>query len=213
MTQRPELYGPLALQLRDAVREDLERRFGELCVSRGVLSTADLRRGLDEQKRLRDEGSDTSLVHALTRLGLVDGGGPLWPLFDEVLASPSEVPAPGGRLGRYELVCEVGRGGSGTVYKAYDTTLHRIVAVKTIKSEHAEPAELVRSLVREAQTLAGLSHKNIVAVTLTEFIDDIDGARHRHCDFENRNPSFTDDFRHSDGFVGRCGAHDGDYAN
>jgi tetratricopeptide (TPR) repeat protein/predicted Ser/Thr protein kinase len=164
MTKRPELLGPLALQLRDAVREDLERRFGELCVSRGVLSSADLRRGLEEQKRLRDEGADASLVHALTRLGLVDGGGPLWPLFDEVLASPVEVPAPGGRLGRYELIGEVGKGGSGTVYKAYDTTLHRIVAVKTITSTLAEPAELVRSLVREAQTLAGLSHKNIVAV-------------------------------------------------
>ncbi|HVE39888.1 MAG TPA: protein kinase [Planctomycetota bacterium] len=164
MTNRPELYGPLALQLRDAVREDLERRFGELCVSRGVLSSADLHRGLEEQKRLRDEGADASLVHALTRLGLVDGGGPLWPLFDEVLASPSEVPAPGGRLGRYELIGDVGKGGSGTVYKAYDTTLHRIVAVKTITSTLAEPAEIVRSLVREARTLAGLSHKNIVAV-------------------------------------------------
>jgi tetratricopeptide (TPR) repeat protein len=164
MTMRRELYGALALQLRDAVREDLERRFGDLCVSRGVLSAADLQRGLEEQKRLRDEGAEASLVHALSRLGLVDGGGPLWPLFDEVLASPSEIPAPGGRLGRYELICEVGKGGSGTVYKAYDTTLHRIVAVKTITSSNAEPAELVRSLVREARTLAGLSHKNIVAV-------------------------------------------------
>jgi tetratricopeptide (TPR) repeat protein/predicted Ser/Thr protein kinase len=160
MTERPELYGPLALQLRDAVREDLEKRFGELCVSRGVLSAAELRRGLDEQKRLREEGADASLVHALTRLGLVDAGGPLWPIFDEVLASPSEVPAPGGRLGRYELIGEVGKGGSGTVYKAYDTTLHRIVAVKTIPSALAD----VQSLVREARTLAGLSHKNIVAV-------------------------------------------------
>jgi tetratricopeptide (TPR) repeat protein/predicted Ser/Thr protein kinase len=164
MTKRPEINGSLALQLRDAVREDLERRFGDLCVSRGVLSADGLRRGLEEQKRLRDEGAEASLVQALTRLGLVDAGRPLWPLFNEVLAAPSEVPAPGGRLGRYELICEVGKGGSGTVYKAYDTTLHRIVAVKTIQSAIAEPAELVRRLVREAQTLAGLSHKNIVAV-------------------------------------------------
>src|SRR5205085_11337840 len=129
-------------------REDLERRFGELCVARGVLSAADLRRGVEEQQRLREQGGDPSLVHALTRLGLVDGGGPLWPLFDEVLASPSEAPPPGGRLGRYELIREVGKGGTGTVYKAYDTTLHRIVAVKTITSDLAEPAALVRALVR-----------------------------------------------------------------
>ena len=57
------------------------------------------------------------------------------------------------------------------------------------------------------------AHENLVTITLTEFIDDIDCARYGHRDFENGNASFTDDFRHSDGFVGRCGSHDGDYAN
>jgi len=158
-----DVDGSLALRLRDAVRGDLERRFGELCVARGLLSQADLRRGLDEQERLRTAGEDASLVHALGRLGLLDGG-PLWGLVDEVLAAPAEEPPPGSRLGRYELIREVGRGGTGTVYKAYDTQLRRVVAVKTIRPELAEPAELVRSLVQEARTLAGLSHKNIVRV-------------------------------------------------
>lgn len=158
-----EFDGSLALRLRDAVRGDLERRFGDLCVSRGLLTDADLRRGFEEQDRLRKAGEDASLVHALARLGLVDGG-PLWGLVDEVLAAPSEEPPPGGRLGRYELIREVGRGGTGTVYKAYDTQLRRVVAVKTIRPDLAEPAELARSLVQEARTLAGLSHKNIVRV-------------------------------------------------
>jgi serine/threonine-protein kinase len=158
-----EFDGSLALRLRDAVRGDLERRFGDLCVSRGLLTDADLRRGFEEQERLRKAGEDASLVHALARLGLVDGG-PLWGLVDEVLATPSEEPPPGGRLGRYELIREVGRGGTGTVYKAYDTQLRRVVAVKTIRPDLAEPAELARSLVQEARTLAGLSHKNIVRV-------------------------------------------------
>ena len=158
-----DVDGSLALRLRDAVRGDLERRFGELCVSRGLLSEADLRRGLEEQERLRKEGEDASLVSALGRLGLVDGG-PLWGLVDEVLAAPSEEPPPGRRLGRYELIREVGKGGTGTVYKAYDTQLRRVVAVKTIRPDLAEHAELVQSLVREARTLAGLSHKNIVRV-------------------------------------------------
>jgi tetratricopeptide (TPR) repeat protein/predicted Ser/Thr protein kinase len=159
----PDLHESLALHLRDAVRGDLERRFGELCVSRAILSEADLRRGLEEQERLRAQGGEATLVHALARLGLVDGG-PLWHLVDEVLAAPSEAPPPGRRLGRYELIREVGRGGIGTVYKAYDTRLNRVVAVKTIRLDLAEPAELTRSLVREAQMMAGLSHPNIAAV-------------------------------------------------
>jgi tetratricopeptide (TPR) repeat protein/predicted Ser/Thr protein kinase len=158
-----DVDGSLALRLRDAVRGDLERRFGDLCVSRGLLSEADLRRGLEEQERLRKAGEDASLVAALGRLGLVDGG-PLWGLVDEVLAAPSEEPPPGRRLGRYELIREVGKGGTGTVYKAYDTQLRRVVAVKTIRPDLAEHTELVQSLVREARTLAGLSHKNIVRV-------------------------------------------------
>lgn len=155
-----DIDGSLALRLRDAVRDDVERRFGELCVARGLLSGEDLRRGLEEQERLRAEG-DASLVHALTRLGLVDGG-PVWRLLDEALAAPAE--PPGRRLGRYELIREVGKGGTGTVYKAYDTRLDRVVAVKTIRPDLAEPDALARVLAREAKTLAGLSHKNIVAV-------------------------------------------------
>ncbi|HEX7898589.1 MAG TPA: tetratricopeptide repeat protein [Planctomycetota bacterium] len=144
--------GSLALRLRDAVREDVELRFGRLCVSRGILSEDDLRRGMEERKRL----GDASLVHALLRLAGTDGGT-LWPLLDEVLSSPADAP-PGRRLGRYELIREIGKGGTGTVYKAYDTRLNRVVAVKTLQA--ADPEELVR----EARTLAELSHKNIVAV-------------------------------------------------
>ena len=192
-----DVDGSLALRLRDAVRGDLERRFGDLCVSRGLLTEADLRRGLEEQERLRKEGEDASLVHALGRLGLVDGG-PLWGLVDEVLAAPAEEPPPGGRLGRYELVREVGRGGTGTVYKAYDTQLRRVVAVKTIRPELAEPAELARSLVQEARTLAGLSHKNIVRVYDA---GEIDGTPFLSMEFVDGQP-FGELIRRSPGSIG-----------
>jgi hypothetical protein len=177
------LDGSLALRLRDEVRGDLERRFGNLCVTRGLLSEAGLRRGLEEQERLRNAGEDASLVHALARLGLVDGG-PVWLLLDEVLASPPEEP-PGRRLGRYELIREIGKGGTGTVYKAYDARLSRVVAVKTIRPDLAEPAELVRSLVQEARTLAGLSHRNIVRVYDA---GEIDGTAFLSMEFVDGHP-------------------------
>jgi tetratricopeptide (TPR) repeat protein len=71
--------------------------------------------------------------------------------------------APGARLGRYELVGLLGKGGMGEVYAAYDPQLDRYVAVKVLLAEIRSEAASAR-LVREAQSLARLSHPNVVAV-------------------------------------------------
>jgi serine/threonine-protein kinase len=72
------------------------------------------------------------------------------------------------RLGRYEIVSEVGRGGMGVVYRGLDSALGRTVAIKTIRlSEYATPQEvrtLRERLLREARTAGTLAHLNIVAV-------------------------------------------------
>jgi tetratricopeptide (TPR) repeat protein len=71
--------------------------------------------------------------------------------------------APGSRLGRYELVGLLGKGGMGEVYAAHDPQLDRFVAVKVLLAEIRSEAASAR-LVREAQSLARLSHPNVVAV-------------------------------------------------
>lgn len=72
------------------------------------------------------------------------------------------------RLGRYEVISEIGRGGMGIVYRGRDTALGRAVAIKTISlgSEGtAKEAEQLRErLMREAQAAATLSHPNVVTV-------------------------------------------------
>jgi serine/threonine-protein kinase len=72
------------------------------------------------------------------------------------------------QIGRYQIECEIGRGGMGIVYRALDPVLRRVVAVKVIRlSEFAEPeqrAELEKRLVREARSAGVLAHSNIVAV-------------------------------------------------
>ena len=59
---------------------------------------------------------------------------------------------------RYELVGRVGRGATGSVYRAYDHTLDRQVAIKLLK-----PGELVVA-EREAQVLARVTHRNVVTI-------------------------------------------------
>ncbi|MBI3271048.1 MAG: protein kinase [Planctomycetes bacterium] len=67
-------------------------------------------------------------------------------------------------FGRYRLLSEVGRGGMGVVYKAWDGELKRVVALKTLLPE-ATPSELdVQRFLREARASARLRHPNIVQV-------------------------------------------------
>ena len=66
-------------------------------------------------------------------------------------------------IGRFRVEAVLGRGGMGEVYRAFDPTLQRIVAVKTVRPDMARPEYLAR-MMREAQACARLSHPNIVTV-------------------------------------------------
>jgi serine/threonine protein kinase len=71
--------------------------------------------------------------------------------------------ASGSVLGRYIVVDELGHGGMGVVYKAYDPKLDRMVAVKLLRPRDGAPREQERML-REGQAMARLAHPNVVAV-------------------------------------------------
>ena len=72
------------------------------------------------------------------------------------------------RIGRYEIVSELGRGAMGIVYRAYDPRIGRDVAIKTIKlADQVAPDEmqgLRERLFREAQSAGRLSHPGIVTI-------------------------------------------------
>jgi eukaryotic-like serine/threonine-protein kinase len=66
--------------------------------------------------------------------------------------------------GRYRLVHEVARGGMATVWRAEDTLLDRLVAVKLLHPQFAADPEFVERFRREARAAARLSHPNIVPI-------------------------------------------------
>jgi tetratricopeptide (TPR) repeat protein len=68
------------------------------------------------------------------------------------------------RIGKYEILERVGRGGMGSVFRAYDPMLDRAVALKVISSESDATEELRTRFFREAQACARLNHPNIVTV-------------------------------------------------
>jgi serine/threonine protein kinase/tetratricopeptide (TPR) repeat protein len=68
------------------------------------------------------------------------------------------------RIGRFTLLEAIGSGGMGEVYAAYDEQLDRKVAVKLVRSDRQSLYQADERLLREAQTLAQLSHPNVVQV-------------------------------------------------
>ena len=72
--------------------------------------------------------------------------------------------APGTRLGPYEIVEPLGKGGMGEVFKAKDTRLDRLVAIKILPAEWAQDAGMKERFNREAQAIASLNHPNICAL-------------------------------------------------
>ena len=65
---------------------------------------------------------------------------------------------------RYEILEILGEGGMAFVYKARDTQLERLVAIKTLKPNHVNQETFVERFKREAKTAANLNHPNIVQI-------------------------------------------------
>jgi eukaryotic-like serine/threonine-protein kinase len=101
------------------------------------------------------------------------------PLFLEGLSDPSKVPStlrpqpttegrpappPPESVSGYELLGELGRGGMGVVYKARQTSLKRLVALKMVAAGPHAGAEEVARLTAEAEALARLQHPHVVQV-------------------------------------------------
>jgi serine/threonine protein kinase/tetratricopeptide (TPR) repeat protein len=86
----------------------------------------------------------------------------------EIASQP--IPAPpavaplSGRIGRYEIVRMLGRGGMGAVYHAFDPHLERDVALKVMLPQIADDDEQKRRFEREAKAVAKMMHPNVVTV-------------------------------------------------
>ena len=68
------------------------------------------------------------------------------------------------RLGDFQIVREVGRGGMGVVYEAQQLSLRRKVALKVLRFAGVADQEAMERFQREAETVAQLHHTNIVPI-------------------------------------------------
>ncbi len=82
--------------------------------------------------------------------------------------------APQTRLGTYEILGPLGAGGMGEVYRARDLRLGREVAIKVLPADVASSPDRLARFEREARTVAGLNHPNIVTL---HSVEDAEGIR------------------------------------
>lgn len=81
---------------------------------------------------------------------------------------PSTRPGSLGRLGHYEALEVVGRGGMGVVLRAFDEKLHRVVAIKALTPALAEAGAARQRFVREARAAAAVTHDHVIAIHAVE---------------------------------------------
>lgn len=68
------------------------------------------------------------------------------------------------KFGHYEVVSELGRGGMGVVYKAFEPTLNRYVAIKALGDHLLNDDDLIERFTREAKSMAAINHPNVIQV-------------------------------------------------
>ncbi len=104
---------------------------------------------------------------------------------------------------QFELREVIASGGMGTVYRAFDTSLHRLVAVKMLKREMAQDKQVMESLFREARATAALNHANILHIYA---FDEHEGSPYIVMEIADRGS--LDSWIERDGFVPELSALD-----
>ena len=88
--------------------------------------------------------------------------------FDLAYLTLSTKPGSLGTLRHYEVMQVLGQGGFGTVLKAFDEKLHRLVAIKVLSRQLAATSPPRKRFLREARAVAAIKHENVVQVYSVE---------------------------------------------
>ncbi len=125
-------------------------------------------------KEIKDEfGEGSHATDSLASKESLGGETEAWALMDDDEVdvshfSPSPNKSAIGRLGKYDVLGTLGRGGMGVVFKAFDEQLRRTVAIKALSRRLSSNDTARRRFIREARAAAGINHHNVVTIHAVE---------------------------------------------
>jgi len=163
-----DITGVRLLELTDHIGEcDSCREKMEGYATREMPVLKQALRGIDKQEIPKNSAYwravDEAVVNlSLTRTSMDSPTAKLDP--DLKFLQPSDTPGRVGRIGEFDVIRMVGRGGMGVVLHAYDPTLQRDVAIKILDPQLASNDVARQRFLREARAAAAVTHDNIVAV-------------------------------------------------
>lgn len=144
----------------DQLMQDSKAGSAQKRLNDAIRQHPDLATDLRELFATAQIADDIALLQS-SELNHLTGGGSKTLRTSGTLAAGSAI---GTTIGEYELRAELGRGGMGVVYKAYQAKLQRTVALKMIPNAAFAAAQDLARLRAEAMAAARLSHPNIVPV-------------------------------------------------
>src|SRR5262245_17961382 len=132
-----------------------DQTFGQAAVALGYVTEAQVQECLHIQAALRQMGLEEQLGDIMTKKGFLtpqQQSGVLKKL------GVQTSPIPG-----YAFQAKIGQGGMGIVYKASQTSVNRVVAIKILSGNATKDKTYVARFLQEAQSAANLNHKNLIA--------------------------------------------------
>jgi serine/threonine-protein kinase len=134
--------------------------FGQVAIRENLCSFDQVKECLDIQNKLRSIGIEPKkLGEILIEKGYLKPEQAMAIAKLQVQgAASTRIAIPG-----YEVISRIGQGAMGSVYKARQVSMDRIVAIKVLSSKYAKDKTFVDRFVREARAVARLNHENIIA--------------------------------------------------
>jgi serine/threonine-protein kinase len=134
--------------------------FGQVAIRENFCSFDQVKECLDIQNKLRSIGIEPKKLGEI----LIEKGY----LKPEQAMAIAKLQVQGGASTRivipgYEILSRIGQGAMGSVYKARQISMDRIVAIKVLSSKYSRDKSFVDRFVREARAVARLNHENIIA--------------------------------------------------
>ncbi len=147
---------PASDPLRAAPAPVPDELFARIAVQKGLATLGSLRECLDIL-RGKDAAERRPLSSVMLRQGVLSRREV------ELLERGVRAGTVGSRrVGRYELLADIGEGGMGTVHAAMDSSTLQFCALKILPKELAETEDIVKRFLQEAETACTLRHQNIV---------------------------------------------------